>query len=57
MSGQTTPEEFTDIPAVYQKVLDGVNDYNDFDVNVGSVHLTQPPQLNGRQEYLISRAH
>src|SRR5580704_5437409 len=44
LSEQPTPEQFTDVPQVYQKVLDSMQDYNDFDVNVGTVHLTTPTQ-------------
>jgi hypothetical protein len=54
VSEQPTPDSFTDVPAVYQKVLDGMNDYEDFDVNIGSIHLTVPPQLNGKQAAVLN---
>jgi hypothetical protein len=54
VSEQPTPETFVDIPQVYQKVLDGMNDYYDFDVNIGSVHLTKPPQLKGKQAAVLN---
>jgi hypothetical protein len=54
ISEQPTPESFTDVPAVYTKVLDGMNDNYDFDVNVGSVHITTPPQLNGKQAAVLN---
>lgn len=54
MSEQPTPDQFTDVPQVYQKVLDGMQDYNDFDVNVGGVHLTLPPQLSGVQTAVLN---
>jgi hypothetical protein len=54
VSEQPTPESFTDVPAVYAKVLDGMTDYDDFDVNVGTVHLTTPPQLNGKQAAVLN---
>jgi hypothetical protein len=54
ISEQPTPESFTDVPAVYTKVLDGMNDYYDFDVNVGSVHVTTPSQLNGKQAAVLN---
>lgn len=56
VSEQPTPETFTDIPAVYQKVLDGMSDYNDFDVGIGTVHLTTPPQLQGKQAAVLNAA-
>jgi hypothetical protein len=54
VSEQPTPDQFTDVPQVYTKVLDGMDDYDDFDVNVGSVHLTTPPQLNGKQAAVLN---
>jgi hypothetical protein len=54
ISEQPTPESFTDVPAVYTKVLDGMNDFYDFDVSVGSIHVTTPPQLNGKQAAVLN---
>ncbi len=54
VSEQATPDSFTDVPQAYQKVLDGMNDYLDFDVNVGSAHLTRPSQLGGKQTAVLN---
>lgn len=54
VSEQPTPDQFTDVPQVYQKVLESMADYADFDVSVGSVHLTQPAQLNGLQTAVLN---
>lgn len=54
VSEQPTPQTFTDIPAAFQKVLDGMNDYADFGTNVGTVHLTNPPQLHGGQAAVLN---
>lgn len=49
ISEQPTPESFTDVPEVYQKVLGSMDNYYDFDTPTGTVYLTVPPQLNGKQ--------
>ena len=49
MSQQPTPESFTDIPQVYNKLTDSMNNYLSFDVNMGTVHLTLPKELQGKQ--------
>ena len=54
VSEQPTPESFTDVPAVYQKVLGSMNNYYDFDTPVGTVYLTLPHQLNGLQTAVLN---
>ena len=54
VSEQPTPDQFVDVPAVYQKVLDGMSDYADFDVSLGTVHLTTSPQLHGGQTAVLN---
>ena len=49
ISEQPTPETFTDIPQVYQKVLDSWNDYEDFNVPQGTVYLTRPGGKNATE--------
>ena len=49
ISEQPTPESFTDIPQVYQKVLASWKQYGQFDTAVGTVYLTRPGNQNGRQ--------
>ena len=49
ISQQPTPESFTDIPQVYNKLTDSMNNYLSFDVNMGTVHLTRPKELQGKQ--------
>ncbi len=56
ISEQPTPESFTDVPAVYQKVTDQMNDYYDFATSLGTVHLTTPTQLSGKQTAVINAA-
>ena len=54
VSEQPTPDQFVDIPAVYTKLVDGLNNYESFDVNVGTVHLTEPKELSGKQAAVIN---
>jgi hypothetical protein len=54
ISEQPTPEQFTDVPQAYQKVLEGMDDYSDFDTGIGSVHLTKPSQLQGGQSAVVN---
>jgi hypothetical protein len=54
VSEQPTPESFVDVPQVYLKVLEGLNNYQSFDVNVGTVHLTQPKELQGKQAAILN---
>ena len=54
MSEQPTPSQFVDIPAVYTKLVDGLNNYESFDVNVGTVNLTQPKELGNKQAAVLN---
>lgn len=54
MSEQPTPGSFTDAPPAYQKILDTMNDYSDFDTAVGTVHLTRPETLHGKQAAVLN---
>jgi hypothetical protein len=54
MSEQPTPTQFVDIPAVYDKVVEGMTNYSSFDVNIGTVHLTTPKQLAGKQAAVLN---
>ena len=54
ISEQPTPSQFTDIPDVYTKLVDGLNNYESFDVSVGTVHLTKPKQLGGKEAAVLN---
>ena len=49
VSQQPTPDQFVDIPDVYTKLIDGLNNYSSFDSSIGTVHLTKPTQAHGGQ--------
>jgi hypothetical protein len=54
VSEQPTPSEFVDVPEVYDKVTAGMNNYQTFDSGIGTVHLTQPKQLSGKQAAVLN---
>jgi hypothetical protein len=54
VSQQPTPESFSDIPQVYDKVLSNMNEYLKFDVIVGTVHVTRPKDLAGKQAAVMN---
>jgi hypothetical protein len=54
VSQQPTPENFTDIPQVYDKMVEGMSEYLKFDVAVGTVHLTRPKELAGKQAAVLN---
>lgn len=54
VSEQPTPESFTDIPAFYGKVLGGLNEYKKFETEQGTVHLTKPQELHGKQAAVLN---
>ena len=54
VSEEPTPDEFVDVPQAYQKVLDSMNDYSDFDTAIGSVHLARPSNLHGKQAAVLN---
>jgi hypothetical protein len=54
VSEQPTPDQFVDIPAVYTKLTDGLNNYLSFDANIGTVHLTLPKELAGKQAAVVN---
>ena len=41
------------MPAFYEKVLESMSYYYVFDVDVGSVLLTEPPQLQGKKAAVL----
>jgi hypothetical protein len=49
VSEQPTPQNFIDIPEVYDKVVTSYNQYENFDTAAGTVYLTRPKNQNGRQ--------
>lgn len=54
ISQQPTPESFIDIPQVYDKVVSGMNEYSKFDSDSGTVHLTRPKELGGKQAAVMN---
>lgn len=54
VSEQPTPESFSEIPQVYDKVLENMHEYSKFEVDAGVVHLTRPPDLGGRQAAVLN---
>jgi hypothetical protein len=54
LSQQPTPESFIDIPQVYDKVIANMNEYTKFDAIIGTVHLTRPKDLGGKQAAVIN---
>jgi hypothetical protein len=53
-SEQPTPDSFNDAPQIYDKVLERMNDYSKFDVVAGTVHLTRPSDLGGKQAAVMN---
>jgi hypothetical protein len=53
-SEQPSPDTFTDIPQAYDKVLEGMGEYSKFDVDSGTVHLTRPKDLKGKQAAVLN---
>jgi hypothetical protein len=55
ISEQPTPQQFIDIPDVYNKVIDGLNRYSVFQNQLGTVYLTRPDgQKSGQTAVLNS---
>lgn len=54
VSEQPTPESFIDIPQVYDKLVASMNEYSKFDSTSGTVHLTRPSNLKGKQTALMN---
>lgn len=54
VSQQPTPESFIDIPQVYDKVVASMNEYKKFDTDSGTVHLTRPKDLGGKQAAVMN---
>lgn len=54
VSQQPTPESFIDIPQVYDKVVANMNEYKKFDTDSGTVYLTRPTDLGGKQAAVMN---
>lgn len=54
VSMQPTPEMFTDIPQTFDKVLADMSEYSKFETYIGTVHLTKPKNLEGRQVAVLN---
>jgi hypothetical protein len=54
VSEQATPESFTDIPQTFDKLTAAMGEYGKFDTDVGTVHLTRPKELGGKQAAVLN---
>jgi hypothetical protein len=54
VSEQPTPDSFTDIPQVYDKVTAGMGEYSKFETDIGTVHITRPKELHGKQAAVLN---
>jgi hypothetical protein len=54
VSQQPTPASFTDIPQVYDKVVASMSEYSTFESSTGTVHLTRPKDLGGKQAAVMN---
>lgn len=53
-SQQATPDTFSDMPNYYQKLLDTLHQYEEFDSGIGKVTLTRPDELKGGQSAVVN---
>jgi hypothetical protein len=54
VSQQPSPTSFIDIPQVFDKVLAEMREYSKFEVAAGTVHLTRPKDLKGKQAAVLN---
>ena len=54
ISEQATPESFTDVPQVYDKLIESLFQYSAFDSVNGKVFLTHPKELKGGQSAVMN---
>lgn len=54
ISEQPTPENFVDVPQMYDQLVAQMAEYQKFDAAVGTVHLTRPANLAGRQTAVLN---
>lgn len=54
VSEQPTPQQFIDIPDVYNKVIDGLNRYSVFQNQLGTVYLTRPSDQKSGQTAVLN---
>lgn len=54
VSEQPTPQQFIDIPDVYNKLVDGLNRYSVFDNQLGTVYLTKPKNQPSGQTAVLN---
>jgi hypothetical protein len=54
VSEQPTPENFTDIPQVYDKVVEQMRVYKKFETAIGIVYLTKPESRKGSQTAVMN---
>jgi hypothetical protein len=54
ISEQPTPDSFNDIPGYYDKLTEKLNSYANFDTDLGTVYLTRPEELKGKQSAVMN---
>ncbi len=53
LNEQSTPDTFSDIPQYYDKLLESMNEYKQFESPSGHVTLTRPKELKGGQTAVL----
>lgn len=51
---QATPQNFVDIPEAYNKLIESLNGYKQFDSLYGTVNLTHPKEFKGEQSAALN---
>lgn len=51
---QPTPDNFTDIPEYFDKLVESLLEYKRFETEIGRVSLTKPKEFNGQQAGVIN---
>jgi hypothetical protein len=54
ISEQASPDAFNDIPGYYDKLTEKLNSYANFGTDLGTVYLTRPDELKGKQSAIMS---
>ena len=54
ISEQPTPDSFIDVPQVFDKIANGMQEYAKFDTDIGTVHLGRPTQIDHKQTAIMN---
>jgi hypothetical protein len=49
LNQQATPQIFSDVPEQYGRMLNSLNQYSEFSTSFGTITLTHPKELQGKQ--------